>query len=108
MSSSQFSVINISQCYVSGYVLIFRALRVVQCPGYQAFGEQEMALTLKYGDILAASPMCLERVEGVSKRFEEVKQFAATLRELCRELDARMVSTCTPLIGVMFPGAPSY
>ena len=80
----------------------------MQCPGYQAFGEQEMALTLKYGDILAASPMCLERVEGVSKRFEEVKQFAATLRELCRELDARMVSTCTPLIGVMFPGAPSY
>ena len=72
-------------------------------PFARAFGGREMALTLKYGDILSASPMSLERVQSVSKRFEEVKQFAASLLELCRELDARMVRACT--LPVEFPGA---
>lgn len=50
-------------------------------------------LTLKYGDILAAAPTTLERAERVSRKFEEVKQFGATLLELCRELSAKMVSS---------------
>ena len=50
-----------------------------------------MTLTLNYGDILAVSPTALDEVESVSKRFEEVKQFGATLLELCRELNAKMV-----------------
>ena len=50
-----------------------------------------MTLTLNYGDILAVSPTALDEVESVSKRFEEVKRFGATLLELCRELNAKMV-----------------
>ena len=51
-----------------------------------------MALTLKYGDILAASPVALEKVERVSKKFEEVKQFGSTVLQLCKEINANMVS----------------